>query len=185
MTEWCGTGAADIGPGYNAINGQTQSPYIEGGVKKDDFFAGHSSPGGSSTGSGVAVAAGFSPLSLGTETAGSVVLPANRGGLYAVRPTIGSTSVEGIFRISKAFDGIGVMAKSSADLTPVLEGLFTEEARSELPKEGLNALGKEWKGMSVGFVDPHVWKVLDFPDKKHDPLEDQIVNLSALYVNRS
>ena len=179
MTEFCGLRANMITPGYSAVNVQTQAPYIEGGLQKDDYFAGHSSAGGSSTGSAVGVAAGFSPLSLGTETAGSVVLPANRAGVYAIRPTTVSTAMDGICRISKAFDGIGAIAKSSEDLIPLLEGILSEEARARLPREGLGALGKGWRGMSVGFVHPHKWKVIDFPNKKHELAEDQIVRKYA------
>ena len=176
MSEFCGLRADRLNPGYSAVNGQTQSPYIKGGVDKDDVFAGHSSPGGSSTGSAVCVAAGFSPLALGTETCGSVVLPANRAGVYAIRATVGSTPSNGVLRMSEAFDEIGVMAKAPEDLIPLLEGLYSESVRPNFPRDGLGLLGNEWKGMIVGFVDPKEWKVLDWPDKKHDPADEQIVS---------
>ena len=166
MSEFCGLRADHLSPGYSAVNGQTQSPYIKGGVDKNDVFAG----------SAVGVAAGFTPLSLGTETCGSVVMPANRAGIYAIRATVGSTPSDGSLRMSEAFDEIGAMAKAPEDLIPLLEGLYKESARQKFPQDGLGLLGNEWKGMTVGFVDPGQWKVLDWPDKKHDPADDQIVS---------
>ncbi|KAF2682905.1 hypothetical protein K458DRAFT_453191 [Lentithecium fluviatile CBS 122367] len=53
-------------------------------------------PGGSSTGSAMGVAAGFSPLSLGTETSGSLTSPASRAALYALKLTPGSVSIKGV-----------------------------------------------------------------------------------------
>ncbi|KAK0702550.1 amidase signature domain-containing protein [Apiosordaria backusii] len=78
--------------GWSALGGQTQSAYVEGGVIKGEPFLGHSTPGGSSTGSAVGVSAGMAPVALGTETDGSIVVPSDRASLYSVKITIGGVS---------------------------------------------------------------------------------------------
>lgn len=64
---------------------------------------------GSSTGSAVAVASGFSTLAIGTDTIGSLITPANRAALYALKPTAGVVPMDGIFNLSKTFDAVGGM----------------------------------------------------------------------------
>ncbi|KAG8160830.1 hypothetical protein KVR01_009094 [Diaporthe batatas] len=87
--EFAGMKMTMMMPGWSAYGGQTISPYV-GPVENGDTILGHSAPGGSSTGSAVAVAAGFSPLGIGAETIGSIITPASRAGLYALKPTAGS-----------------------------------------------------------------------------------------------
>jgi amidase len=118
---------------------------------KEDLTSAQS-PGGSSTGSAVSVAAGFAPLAIGTETIGSIVTPTGRAGLYALKPTVGDVDMGGILGISTAFDSTGPMAKSARDLLPLVE-LMLKTARKFEVKE-------EFGGLKMGFVDPKVW-VLD------------------------
>ncbi len=73
-------------------------------------------PGGSSSGSAAAVAAGMVPVALGTQTAGSVVRPAAYCGVYGFKPTWGWTSTTGIWRLSESLDTVGLFARSVADL---------------------------------------------------------------------
>jgi len=110
--------------------------------------------GGSSSGSAVALSAGFAPLSLGTETGGSTVFPASKAGLYAIRPTHGFVSTKGVFRISISYDGIGAMAKTPEDLAVLTEVILLPEFRAKLPKYGYKGsmLGK-WEGLKVGVLD--------------------------------
>src|SRR6516225_8794576 len=72
-------------------------------------------PGGSSSGSGVAVAAGFAPWAIGTDTGGSVRLPASWCGLSGLKTTIGRVSTYGILPLSPTFDTPGPMARSVED----------------------------------------------------------------------
>ncbi|CZT03260.1 uncharacterized protein RCO7_09267 [Rhynchosporium graminicola] len=65
-------------PGWSAVGGQAQSAYTFGDVDLSDTPLGHTSPSGSSTGSAVAVSAGFSPVALGTDTGGSLMTPSTR-----------------------------------------------------------------------------------------------------------
>ena len=73
-------------------------------------------PGGSSSGSAVAVAAGLADLGLGTDTGGSVRVPASFCGLYGFRPTHGRVSLEGVMPFAPTFDTVGLFARAPAHL---------------------------------------------------------------------
>lgn len=73
-------------------------------------------PGGSSGGSGAAVAASMAPLALGTDTGGSVRLPASLNGISGLRPTVGRVSNHGCMPLSATHDTIGPMARSVSEL---------------------------------------------------------------------
>ncbi len=75
----------------------------------------HRTPGGSSSGSGVAVAAGFAPWAIGTDTGGSVRLPASWCGLSGLKTTIGRVSTYGILPLAPSLDTPGPMARSVED----------------------------------------------------------------------
>jgi len=82
-------------------------------------------PGGSSSGSGVAVAAGFAPWAIGTDTGGSVRLPASWCGLTGLKTTIGRVSTYGILPLSPTLDTPGPVARSVVDaalLYQVMQG---------------------------------------------------------------
>jgi len=85
----------------------------------------HRTPGGSSSGSGVAVAAGLAPWAIGTDTGGSVRLPASWCGLSGLKTTIGRVSTYGILPLSPTLDTPGPMARSVEDaalLYQVMQG---------------------------------------------------------------
>jgi len=73
------------------------------------------SPGGSSSGSAAAVAAGFVPIAIGTQTLGSVIRPAAFCGVVGYKPSVGAISRTGIHPISTTLDTVGVFARSVAD----------------------------------------------------------------------
>jgi amidase len=178
LTEFCGLRAEGMVAGYSATNGQTQSPYIEGGRKANDGIAGHTGTGGSSSGSAVAVAAGLAPLSVGTETVGSIVLPANRAALYALRLTPASVDVEGVFQLARRWDTMGPMAKTPRDLAPLIEAMITPEAQKKLPKGGLSgAMTGKWDDLRLGFVDFDKWLPLGQFDASTKDEVDQMVGL--------
>jgi amidase len=74
------------------------------------------SPGGSSISSAVAVSAGYVPISIGTEIDGSLITPANRASLYAMRPTVGMVSRNGIIPISATLGTVWPIARCVEDL---------------------------------------------------------------------
>ncbi|KAH6971403.1 amidase signature domain-containing protein [Ilyonectria sp. MPI-CAGE-AT-0026] len=150
MTELAGMKMTMMMPGWSAHGGQTLSPYV-GKLEENEKLLGHSAPGGSSTGSAVAVAAGFSPLAMATETIGSIVTPSTRAGLYALKPTVGIQDTTGLYIMTEFFDSPGPMAKSAADVCVVAEILLDRTfARPRL---------RSWEGLSVGFLDPRVWNM--------------------------
>ena len=90
-------------------------------------------PGGSSSGSGVAVAAGFAPWAIGTDTGGSVRLPASWCGLTGLKTTIGRISTYGILPLSPTLDTPGPMARSVEDaalLYQVMQGPDASDPRT-------------------------------------------------------
>lgn len=80
-------------------------------------------PGGSSSGSAAAVAAGMVPLAIGSQTNGSMIRPAAYCGVYGCKPTHGTISRHGALVLSHALDHVGVFARSLADTAMILEVL--------------------------------------------------------------
>lgn len=170
MTEFCGIKMKGLTPGWSPLGGQTQSPYVVGGLAANDVLLGNSSAGGSSSGSAVGVAAGFAPLSLGTEAVGSVVTPANRAGLYALKCSQGSVDASGNFNFSDCVDCVGVMAKCASDVA-LLAAVILKAPEPFDPHEDLG-----FRGMRVGVLAPEVWnlpsEVTVYPGETKKVMED-------------
>jgi amidase len=86
-------------------------------------------PGGSSSGSASAAAAGAANFALGTDTGGSVRVPSAYCGLYGIRPTHGTVSVEGVIPLSPSFDTVGWMANDTKVMLDVGRVLLPEHER--------------------------------------------------------
>ena len=82
--------------------------------------------GGSSSGSASAVAWGFADIGLGTDTGGSIRIPAAYQGLYGIRPTHGAVSVEGVLPMAASFDSVGWLTKDARLLRHVGEVLLPD-----------------------------------------------------------
>jgi amidase len=91
-------------------------------------------PGGSSSGSGVAVAAGLVDVALGTDTGGSVRVPAGFLGIFGFRPTHGAVPVDGVIPFSPSYDTVGWFARNMATLSLAGDAL--------LPKADVPAIRK-------------------------------------------
>jgi len=105
MSEWAYYFCRPCPVGYSSLGGQTLNPY---GRKVFES-------GGSSSGSGVSIAANFAAASIGTETSGSILSPSSKNSLVGLKPTIGSVSRSGIVPISSFFDTSGPMATNVYD----------------------------------------------------------------------
>lgn len=109
----------------------------------------------------MAVSAGYAPLSIGTETDGSLIMPANRAALYTIKPTHGLVSSAGVLPGSIYFDCVGPMAKSALDLAHLLTAMVSPNSdySYEIPKEGYDSyVARGWDGIKIGTVTrPEEW----------------------------
>src|SRR5258708_4880918 len=92
----------------------TEFAYRQPGKTRNPWNVAHT-PGGSSSGSAAAVAAGFVPVAIGTQTLGSVIRPAAFCGVVGYKPSFGAISRTGIHPLSSTLDTVGVFARSIAD----------------------------------------------------------------------
>ena len=114
-------------------------------------------PGGSSSGSGVAVAAGLVPLTLGSDTGGSIRIPASLCGITGLKPTYGRVSRAGVLPLSWSMDHAGPMTRSALDAALVLRVLAgydpADATTSVLPvPDYAAALTGNIKGLRVGVL---------------------------------
>jgi Asp-tRNA(Asn)/Glu-tRNA(Gln) amidotransferase A subunit family amidase len=86
-------------------------------------------PGGSSSGSAAAVAAGMVPLALGSQTGGSTIRPASFCGVYGLKPTFGLIPRHGMFQLSRTVDHVGLFARTIDDVALLLEELAGHDER--------------------------------------------------------
>ena len=98
--------------GTTADSGPTHNPH------RHEFIA-----GGSSAGSAAAVAAGLCSFAIGTDTLGSVRIPASHCGIFGLRPTLGELSTNGMIPAARRLDSVGILARSVQDLAIVLQVL--------------------------------------------------------------
>lgn len=101
--------------------------------------------GGSSSGSAAAVALGQVPLALGTDTAGSIRIPASFCGIAGFKPSAGSIDQAGVFPLAPSLDQVGPMARTPEDLALALE-VISGAATTEAPRD----YGSRMRGLRVG-----------------------------------
>ena len=118
MSEWAFFRSTSGTSGWSGRNGQVRNPYDH-----------DRSPGGSSSGSGVAASANLAAATIGTETNGSIVSPASANGVVGLKPTVGLTSRAGVIPIGSTHDTIGPLARSVADAAEVLSALAGPDPR--------------------------------------------------------
>ena len=110
-------------------------------------------PSGSSSGSGVAVAAGLAPLAIGTETDGSIISPSTSNGIVGIKPTLGLVSRSGIVPISSAQDTAGPMTRCVADAA-VLLGAIAGLDPADPPSEDTPGRPRRIHADYTQFLDP-------------------------------
>ncbi|MGE3986489.1 AtzE family amidohydrolase [Pseudorhodoplanes sp.] len=118
------------------------------------------SAGGSSGGSGAAVAAGMVPLSLGTDTGGSVRVPASFCGLFGVKPTFGRISRRGTVLFAPSVDHVGAMARTTADLAAMYDAIEGPDPSDEFcstrdPDPVLPELDQGIGGLRIAIADAY------------------------------
>ncbi|PZO54773.1 MAG: amidase [Phormidesmis priestleyi] len=168
LTEFANFLANGMPAGYSSLNGYTFNPYnpfpLLGGDGRPIL-----SPGGSSSGPAAAVAASLVPLSVGTETSGSILSPANQNSIVGIKPTVGLISRDGIIPIAASQDTAGPFGKTVEDVAYLLgaltgvdpndsatatsAGLFFKDYTQFLDKNALN-------GARIGVPKEFFWTPL-------------------------
>ncbi len=120
LTEFANIIAIDMPAGYSSLGGQVRNPYAP---DLDDKGVPIVPPGGSSSGSAVAVAAGLAAAAIGTETSGSLLSPASQNGVVTVKPTVGLISRAGIVPIAHSQDTAGPLVRTVEDAALLLNVL--------------------------------------------------------------
>ncbi|KAL9115075.1 MAG: hypothetical protein Q9227_000869 [Pyrenula ochraceoflavens] len=118
LSEWADMRSNNYSEGYSARGGQARSPY--------NLTV---NPGGSSSGSAVAVAGNQVMVALGTETDGSVINPAERNAIVGIKPTVGLTSRAGVIPESVHQDTVGTFGRTVKDATYVLDAIYGPDHR--------------------------------------------------------
>jgi amidase len=132
LSEWANIRSDRSTSGWSARGGLTRNPYVL-----------DRNTSGSSSGSAAAVAAGYVPVAVGTETDGSIVSPAAMCGLVGIKPTVGLVSRDGIIPISSSQDTAGPMAgtvRGAAALLTVLAGRDPQDPATADAPQGVNYL---------------------------------------------
>jgi amidase len=112
LSEWANFRSSRSSSGWSSRGGQTKNPCVL-----------DRNPCGSSSGSGVAVAANLCAVAVGTETDGSVIAPASYNGVVGIKPTVGLLSRSGIIPISKTQDTAGPMTRTVKDAAILLAAM--------------------------------------------------------------
>ena len=120
LTEFANILAIDMPAGYSSLGGQVKNPFAP---ELDDRGVPFVLPGGSSSGSAVAVAAGLAAAAIGTETSGSLLSPASQNGIVTVKPTVGLVSRAGIIPIAHSQDTAGPLTRTVRDAAVLLNVL--------------------------------------------------------------
>lgn len=112
-------------------------------------------PGGSSGGAGAAVAADLCIAAIGTDTGGSVRLPASLCGVSGLRPTFGAVSTHGVQPVSSSLDTVGALARSVTDVREVLASVAGFDSRDPASCERVLdlTLNDSVEGLRVGVVE--------------------------------
>jgi len=145
-------------------------------------------PGGSSSGSAAAVAAGMVPLALGTQTNGSVIRPAAFCGVYGFKPTHGLIPRGGILRLSRTLDHVGVFARTLDDVGLACEQLIgfdpadpDTRARARIPFREIAAAEPPLPPL-LAWVEPPGWEraepqMREAFDEVRDALGDRVITV--------
>jgi amidase len=129
LSEWANIRSVRSTSGWSAVGGLTGNPW-----------ALDRNAGGSSSGSGAALAAGLAPLAIGTETDGSITCPASLNGVAGIKPTVGSVPTAGVVPISASQDSPGPMARTVDEVALLLEVLSATTGIVERARQGPTGL---------------------------------------------
>lgn len=123
-------------------------------------------PGGSSSGSAVAVASGLVPFALGTDTGGSVRVPAALCGIVGLKTTVGRISRAGVYPLCWTLDSVGPITRSVEDAALVFQAMQAPDPEDAStagiePLDTLRSLKKSVKGLRIAFAETTFFDDLD------------------------
>ncbi len=127
LSEWANFRSFFSSSGWSGRGGQCNNPYA---IDRN--------PCGSSSGSGAATSGNLTTVSIGTETDGSIVCPANENGVVGIKPTVGLVSRAGVVPISHTQDTVGPHARTVTDATVVLDAIAQRTADPRDPATSTN-----------------------------------------------
>jgi len=132
------------------------------GTPHNPWHRTHHLPGGSSSGSAVAVAAGLAPMALGSDTGGSVRIPAALCGITGLKTTVGQVSRAGVYPLSWSLDSVGPLARSVEDAALVYQAIQGADAGDETthgrgPQDVMSGLGNGVAGLRIGIAETVFW----------------------------
>ena len=134
-------------------------------------------PGTSSSGSVVAVAAGMVPMAVGTQTLGSLIRPASYTGVYAFKPTFGTIPRIGILKTTDSLDQVGFVCRAHEDLRLFFDAMRVHGANHPF-SEKMDRLEKTERQYTVGFVRTPIWESVE--GYAQQALEDYAAALSKV-----
>jgi amidase len=135
LSEWANLRSSRSSGGWSAVGGLTGNPWSL-----------DRNAGGSSSGSGAALAAGLAPLAVGTETDGSITCPCSLNGVAGIKPAVGAVPAAQVVPISFSQDSPGPMARTVADVAVMLEVLSARDGIVARVERGIG-------GIRVGVAD--------------------------------
>ena len=180
LSEWANFRSTKSSSGWSGRGGQTRNPY-----------ALDRNPCGSSSGSGVAVAANLAAAAIGTETDGSVVCPSSANSLVGIKPTVGLISRAGIIPIAHSQDTAGPMTRTVRDAAIILGALAgidprdaaTNASRGKSVTDYTQFLDKDGvRGMRLGIARKH-FGFNERVDKLMEELLGELKKLGAILVD--
>ena len=197
LSEWANIRSDKSTSGWSAVGGLTANPWNY-----------PRSAGGSSSGSGAAVAAGITQWAIGSETDGSIICPASLNGCVGIKPTVGSIPRDAMIPISKSQDTPGPMAQTVAQAALLLDvltdrHLYAQAADAQTPlriglvkqwmtkEDGVNALFEN----SIAALAKAGFKIVDIElpepsegnndDELHVMLHEILTGMAEYLATRS
>lgn len=160
MSELAGFLSTTLPPGYSELGGQGINPINE-----------RFTPGGSSSGSAIAVAAGFCHAAVATETHGSIVIPSIACGVVGYKPTVGMVSRDGVIPISHTLDSVGAIAQDvlgAARLVEAMAGRDENDPATLDAPQNINltaGLGEDKSTLKLALATPD-YRALDPEERR-------------------
>lgn len=150
LSEWANFMSKNSSNGYSALGGQTHNPY------------GRFDVGGSSSGSAASVAAGLATISIGSETAGSMIYPSSQNSVVGIKPSLGLLSRDRIIPIAEAQDTAGTIGKNVKNTVILFNELVGYDGNDSETEKAKDVEGIDYtkfldenglKGMKIGLIE--------------------------------